>query len=150
SESDIGDTALYDPRLKAIVHYKGQRFFLINVAGQGFDGVTQFATGVKGQPGREGTWRDAEDGALEGHPIAQGSVDSTIGVFLEVPPNGEATFYYWISVGRSHREVRLLDQLVREKTASRLIERTAAYWKEWVNCKDIDFGELPPAIVSLY
>ena len=31
--------------------------------------------GLKGQPGKEGTWRDAEDGTLAGHPVAQGSVD---------------------------------------------------------------------------
>src|SRR5438128_2679613 len=84
SEVDVGDTALYDPQLKALIHYKGPRYFLINVSGEGFRGVREFATGLKGQPGKEGTWRDAEDGELQGHPIAQGSVDSTLGVPLQI------------------------------------------------------------------
>ena len=36
----------------------------------------RWATGQKGVNGREGTFRDAEDGVLTGNPIAQGAVDS--------------------------------------------------------------------------
>jgi hypothetical protein len=39
----------------------------------GFDAM---ATGTKEWGGREGTWRDAQDGELGGNLIAQGSVDS--------------------------------------------------------------------------
>jgi len=150
SEVDVGDTALFDPQLQAIIHYKGPRYFLINVAGEDFQGVSQFATGLKGQPGREGTWRDAEDGHLEGHPIAQGAVDSTIGVELDLRADGEKTMFYWIAAGTSHREVRLLDRLVRDKTPEGLIERTASYWRFWVNSEDLDYGNLPPKIVDCY
>lgn len=149
SETDVGDTALFDPQLSALIHYKGPRFFLINVWGVGFMGVSRFATGLKGQ-GRDGTWRDAEDGSLEGHPIAQGAVDSTLGVPLDLPGGGEATFFYWIAAGTSHREVRLLDQLVRDRTPEKLLERTASYWRLWVNSEDMDFGDLPPEIVTCF
>src|SRR5262245_20105410 len=150
SETDVGDTGLYDPQLKAIIHYKGPRFFLVNVAGPDFHGVSEFATGLKGQPGKEGTWRDAEDGTLAGHPVAQGSVDSTLAVTLELPAGGETTFHYWITVGKSHRDVRLLDQLIRDETPEKLIERTASYWRLWVNSEDLEFGDLPPDIVACY
>jgi glucoamylase len=149
SETDVGDTALFDPQLKALIHYKGPRFFLINVAGEGFSGVSQYATGLKGQ-GRDGTWRDAEDGALQGHPIAQGAVDSTLGVSLELGLGGETTFFYWIAAGQSHREVRLLDRLVRDRTPEKLLERTASYWRLWVNSEDLDYGDLPPEIVECF
>jgi GH15 family glucan-1,4-alpha-glucosidase len=150
SETDVGDTGLYDPQLRAIVHYKGPRFFLVNVSGPDFHGVSEFATGLKGQPGKEGTWRDAEDGTLAGHPVAQGSVDSTLAVPLEVTAGGETTFHYWIAVGKSHREVRLLDQLIREKTPEKLMERTASYWRLWVNSEDLEYGDLPEEIVDCY
>jgi glucoamylase len=150
SEGDVGETALFDPQLRALIHYKGPRFFLMNVAGEGFAGVEHFATGIKGQPGREGTWRDAEDGRLEAGPIAQGSVDSTLGVVLELAGGASTTFYYWIAVGTSHREVRLLDQLIRQKTPRRLLERTAAYWRLWVNSEDTDFAGLPTEIVDCF
>jgi GH15 family glucan-1,4-alpha-glucosidase len=150
SEIDVGDTALFDPQLQALVHYKGPRYFLINVSGEGFRGVRHFATGLKGQPGKEGTWRDAEDGELQGHPIAQGSVDSTLGVPLQIPAGGATTFFYWIAAGTSHREVRLLDQLVRDKTPEALIERTASYWRLWVNSEDLDYGDLPGDLIECY
>jgi glucoamylase len=150
SEVDVGDTALFDPQLKCLIHYKGPRFFLINVSNEHFHGVEQFATGLKGTPGKDGTWRDAEDGKLEGHPIAQGAVDSTLGVTLDLPANGQDTFYYWIAAGTTHREVRLLDQLVRERTPEKLIERTASYWRLWANSEDMDYGDLPPELVDCY
>ena len=57
--------------------------FLANICGPNACGIAAFATGVKGRPGFEGTWRDAEDGQLSGNPIAQGSVDSTIEIALD-------------------------------------------------------------------
>jgi GH15 family glucan-1,4-alpha-glucosidase len=151
SENDVGETALFDPRIRALVHYKGPRYFLMSVREPGGEeGVRQFATGITGQPGREGTWRDAEDGHLEGGPIAQGSVDSTIGVDLSLAAGGEEVFYYWMAIGTSHREVRLLDQLVREKTPRLLMDRTAAYWKLWVNSEDMDFATLPDPVVQCF
>jgi GH15 family glucan-1,4-alpha-glucosidase len=30
SESEVGDTAYYDPETQALIHYKGQRYFLIS------------------------------------------------------------------------------------------------------------------------
>ncbi len=34
SESDVGDTAAYDPATHAVVHYKGNRYFLVNLLGE--------------------------------------------------------------------------------------------------------------------
>jgi glucoamylase len=150
SAVDVGDTALYDPKLRALIHYKGPRYFLMNVSGEGFAGVDHYATGLKGQPGKEGTWRDAEDGRLEGSPISQGSVDSTLGVFLDLAPEGETTFFYWIAVGKTHREVRLLNQLVGDKGPGKLLERTVNYWRIWANSEDLDYGGLPEEIIDCY
>ena len=38
--------------------------------------IDEYATGTSGFHGAEGTWRDAEDGHLQGNAIAQGAVDS--------------------------------------------------------------------------
>ncbi len=144
SGSDIGDTALYDPRLRCVIHYKRQRYFLVNVAVGGVAGVSQYATGVKGYDGREGTWRDAEDGALEGNPIAQGSVDSTIGTTLWLEPEGQAECFYWLAAGQTHREVRILNQIITEKTPQLLLTRTRDYWTLWTRCA----GQPAPADLS--
>ncbi|HVA25764.1 MAG TPA: glycoside hydrolase family 15 protein, partial [Chloroflexota bacterium] len=99
--TEVGDTAYFDPRHRALIHYKGKRWFLCNAAvgeleRDGWDG---FATGTKEIDGKEGTWRDAEDGHLEGNPIAQGSVDSTGCIELPLAANAVGTAYYWICAG---------------------------------------------------
>ena len=77
SETDVGDTAYYDPSRGALVHYKGSRWFLMDGFAEGSDvGFSQWAVGKKETEGKEGTWRDAEDGQLSGNSIVQGSVDS--------------------------------------------------------------------------
>lgn len=149
--TDIGDTALYDPRLRCVIHYKRQRYFLANLSVRGAAGVEQYATGVKAYDGLEGTWRDAEDGVLAGNPIAQGSVDSTIGASFWLEPKGQGECYYWIAAGQSHREVRILNQLTMEKTPELLLSRTAAYWNLWTRCAGIrNKADLPEACHRLY
>ena len=71
---------------QSIIHYKRKRYFLINGLTDQNDGIYQFATGYKESFGREGTWKDAEDGDLQGNPIAQGSVDSAVSFKLEMQP----------------------------------------------------------------
>ena len=85
-ENEVGDTVFYDAKLNCLIHYKGPRYFLMNCSAGDVWGVREYATGIKRHRGAEGTWRDAEDGVLEGNPIAQGSVDSTIGISLKIPP----------------------------------------------------------------
>ena len=88
-ENNFGDTAYYDPETHSLIHYKKHRYFLINTEPH----FNSFATGRKAFQGREGTWRDAEDGELQGGAMMEGSVDSTIGVHLSLPPEGIQVLY---------------------------------------------------------
>ena len=148
SESEVGDTAYFDPETQALIHYKGQRYFLISTDSP--TGVETFATGRKAFKGAEGTWRDAEDGILSEGAITEGSVDSTIGRSLVIDAGDAAEMYYWIAVGTSHEEVARLNLLVHEYQPNTLIERTNSYWRAWVNKNETDFGNLPQEIVRLY
>jgi glucoamylase len=129
--TEVGDTAFYDPETQSIIHYKDDRYFLINCAAGGHVGVMQYACGNKDVDGKEGTWRDAEDGELQGNPIAQGSVDSTIGITLQVPAQGTAELSYWMAAGPKYQTVAVIDQVVRAKTVRRLVDRTHNYWEVW-------------------
>lgn len=148
--TEIGDTALYDPKVRGILHYKGNRYFLADVRTPAGDGFTAFSVGVKEAPGREGTWKDAEDGELAGNPIAQGAVDSAAGVSVNLEPGGEAELFYWICIGRDLAAVHQLDDLVRDKGPGRLLERTAAYWRLWANKEGFSFADLPGALVDQF
>jgi glucoamylase len=149
-ETDVGDTALYSPETRGVLHYKDDRYFLINCAVGDETGIRHYACGQKEVGGAEGTWRDAEDGELQGNPIAQGAVDSTVGVHLDVGPGETASLAYWMAAGRDFREVQTIDAVVRDKTPAELIRRTHNYWGLWATREGRDFADLPPEAVARY
>lgn len=168
------DTAFYEPYTNSVIHYRDQRYFLIGGdttapqecvvghRGTEFDsvlhsktslqscGISSFTVGKSNYRGLEGTWRDAEDGLLSGHPIEQGSVDSTVGIHSIVEPGAEAVVTLWLCVGTSLEDVIGLQERVTVDTAERLLRNTTNYWKSWVNKRRVDFGSLDPRIVELY
>lgn len=119
-EHEVGDTAFYDPRTQAVLHYKKNRWFLIGAASPDKTGVDQWSIGNKEVNGCEGTWRDAEDGELGCNGIAQGSVDSTIRVALNVAANGSAVAHCWICFGTAYEPV--------VKVHERVLDRSPAYY----------------------
>lgn len=153
-QTDIGDTAMFDPMTNGVMHYKRDRCFLINglvpAAPPGQQGLFQFATGTKRFQGAEGTWRDAEDGWLEGNPIAQGSVDSVVSFRLHLPPSGRAEVHTWIAVADNFEAVRRLDGWVRERGLPALMEETRTYWRTWVNKHDRRWADLPEEVARLF
>lgn len=146
----VGDTAMYDPATRGIIHYKARRYLLINAQCNGDAGVVEYACGRSGIGSSDGSWRDAEDGQLSMTAIAQGSADSTIGIPVDLDANGTATVLYWICAGKTYDDVRRLDSRVRDESASRVLSRTASYWYTWVNKSPDDLSELPDEIADLY
>jgi len=149
-ESPTGDTAYYDPDEKAIIHYKENRYFLMSGIRSNQQGIDEYAIGIKEFHGLEGTWKDAEDGRLEGSPIAQGSVDSTLSFSVNVKPEGEETIYYWIVAGKDYTEVSRLNKMIMGHGAEYFIRRTGNYWSAWLNKEKIYFSNLPTKIVEQY
>ncbi|RJQ11465.1 MAG: glycoside hydrolase family 15 protein [Bacillota bacterium] len=160
-ESDIGDTALFDPDLQAIYHYKRKRCLIIDgrigpSAGKparrarGARGIAQFSTGRKRFAGAEGTWRDAEDGKLEGHLISQGSVDSAIGFQGELGPGKEQQLYYWIAAGSGFDSARAIHGLALTAGPERLMSETATFWRNWVSRHSEHLAGLPPELASFF
>ena len=147
---DTGDTAMYEPTLNSIVHYKRKRYFLIDGVTDEDSGIYQYATGQKESFGKEGTWRDAEDGELQGNPVAQGSVDSTVSFKLEMDPDSASTLYYWIACGKNLEEVKNIDSTVRKMGVEQLLLETENYWSAWSNKKSFNLTMLPRAIVRLF
>ncbi len=145
-ENKIGDTAFYDPDTSALIHYKKHRYFLVNTEPH-FD---VFSTGRKAFKDQEGTWRDAEDGVLNGGAITEGSVDSTVGLHFNLEAQASYEFFYWICAGTSHREVGRLNAHVLERRPQNFLAYTENYWRAWVNKNDVDFADLSPEIIELY
>ncbi len=150
SGTEVGDTAFFEPTHRALVHYKGKRWFMCNVTLEGQSGFTQYATGTKETQGHEGTWRDAEDGRLEGNPIAQGAVDSTGSVTVLLKPRETRTMYYWIAVGESFYDAERHNDTVLQRGPATFIKRTGDYWKAWIHEKIMVFADLPEEIARMY
>ncbi len=149
SGNNIGDTAFFDPVSRGVCHYKRNIYILANGIAQG-KGVFQYATGRKRFRGAEGTWKDAEDGWLEGNPIDHGSVDSTISFEMHLEAGEEENLWYWMVLGDRLEAVRRLDHLVREQGPGNLLEETKRYWRNWVNRYDWNFGDLPEKVFNLF
>lgn len=147
---DNGDTALYEPTLKAVVHYKRKRYFLINGETDQNEGINQYATGYKESQGREGTWKDAEDGILSMNPVAQGAVDSVVSFKLEADPKSTNTVYCWIACGRNLNEVKELNAKVKQAGVEQMLLETENYWSAWVNKQAIDLSVLPRDITRQF
>ncbi len=146
SESKIGDTAFYDPESFALIHYKKDRYFLINSEPH----FNAFSTGRKAFRDQEGTWRDAEDGELNGGAKTEGSVDSTIQLNFPLEDQDAFEIFYWIAAGTSHDEVCRLNRHILERRPQQYLNYTENYWRVWVNKNEIDFGDLSSEVIELY
>jgi len=149
-ENSIRDSVCYDPKTRAIVHFKGKRYCLVNVSTATRFGVDQYAVGEKGAGEREGTWRDAEDGILSGNPAADGSVDSTVGINLQLEAHGEQTCYTWMAFGTDYNEVKSYNTFVWEITPREIVRRTHNYWLLWATKEELRLDALPEDVRSLF
>jgi len=149
-ESSKRNTVFYDPTHHTLVHYKGRRMFVINgvtEVGQGFD---QYTMGAYQFEGKEGSFRDAEDGELSPNAVEHGSVDSVIRFSVTVAPNQKARIFYWISVAKTLDEVFALDQMVRTKTPEAMLHSTESYWTAWLHTKRDVAEALPDHLKKLF
>jgi glucoamylase len=169
SGNDIGDTAYYEPERRAVFHYKGARWFMINgailpdkdipnlIQTESKDtlpgllvGVHQWACGLKEIRNLQGTWRDAEDGQLSGNVVQHGSVDSVVGFNLSIPAGQMSTLYYWIAAAKDFESVTQINRLVRQRGPQFFIDRTIAFWRLWLTRHLPDLEELPHEVCDLY
>lgn len=154
SGTTFGDSAYYEPETRSIFHYKGKQWFMISLfrgwPGNWHCGLDQWAVGVKKINGLEGSWRDAEDGALSGNPVAQGRIDSVVALHLTIAAKQQASGWLTLAVGVDFAAVTRIHHAVLHKGPLVYLERTAAYWKLWANKEDESFDRLPPRLVDLY
>jgi GH15 family glucan-1,4-alpha-glucosidase len=146
---EAGDTAFFEPQQSVIIHYKGKRCFLVGGASGG-RGFYQYAVGYKEVEGREGTWRDCEDGQLSNNPVAQGAVDSAVSFQLDIPPHGYGVAHYWIAAGTSLKEVSALDGVVKRVGVEQMFLEVENYWSAWLNRLRLDLNIVPKDVARLY
>ncbi len=133
SRAGRGDTALYVPDGPYILDYKGRCSLLVYSRGSDGTPFDQYAVGNYGIEGKEGTWRDAEDGELSGNPVEHGGVDSVVSNTIALAPQSEAVLEYWVVAADSQYSAEHIhNQLLSHGLQSRL-EKTRTWWHKWLH-----------------
>lgn len=145
--NDIGDTAFYYPELNSVVHYKNRRHFLVSTFDDMNSSMDQYAIGIKGFKGFEGTWKDAEDGKLSFNPVAIGSVDSVVGHTLFILPGETKELFYFIIAQENLDALLKLKQKLSSEKLRDMLRLTSNYWTVWNEKKQVS---QPQDILALF
>lgn len=137
------DTALFVPDANYILDYKGRCSILAyaeNEDGQPFD---QYAVGNAGIEGKEGTYRDAEDGELSKSAVEHASVDSTIRVTMQIEPGASQVAKYWLAVADSQQSLEKLHEKMINGGFEERLKATITHWHDWLNVAEDKISNLP-------
>lgn len=133
SRAGRADTALFVPDESYILDYKGRCSLLIygeDSNGQVYD---QFAIGNYGIEGKEGTFKDAEDGELSGSAVEHGGVDSVIRFNCSLNSGEQTEISYWIIAADSQFTAEKLHKQVKKEGVKGRLASTREYWKKWLS-----------------
>ena len=130
--TNLLDTVQYLPDRHAVLHYGGRRAFI--ASGQTDVGLAadQHSVGLFGK-GRDGTWRDAEDGELTNGNVDNGQTDSTLRFSLTIGGLSSRRVHYWLCAATSIRVAKSLDSDIRQNGILHRLEATGSYWRNWVS-----------------
>ena len=152
----VGDTAYYDPLLRCLIHYRKHRYIMSCFYVEGEQQIDEYATGHAGFNGAEGTWRDAEDGHLGNNAIAQGAVDSTMMLHVQLPARGSRHVYMVIGCGQQYEDMQDLHRFLHREGPQGVIDRTQSYWRLWLTATRADLDQdaaaagLPEPVTDLF
>jgi GH15 family glucan-1,4-alpha-glucosidase len=131
SRAGRGDTAIFVPEENYILDYKGRCSLLIygqDETGQLFD---QFAIGNYGIEGKEGTFKDAEDGELSGSAVEHGGVDSVLRFNCPMGAGGSVKVSYWIVAADSQLAAEDIHLQLKKDGLDYRLQKLREYWKNW-------------------
>jgi GH15 family glucan-1,4-alpha-glucosidase len=132
SRAGRADTALYVPDEHYILDYKGRCSLLIS--GQTTDGIAfdQFSIGNYGIEGKEGTYKDAEDGELTNNAVEHGGVDTVLRFVCSIPAHESSTIDYWVVAADSQYSAEKIHNLIRKDGLGARLDKTRDYWNDWL------------------
>ena len=150
SRSGRADTALYVPDDHYILDYKGRCSLLVSGKfSDSSDSFDQYAVGNFGIEGKEGTWRDAEDGELSGSAVEHGGVDSVVRFSHGVEAKSQVSIDYWIAAADSQLGAEKIHKDVKKRGVQAILKSNQAYWAEWLAIGANSLHVIRPEYLSL-
>jgi len=132
SRAGRGDTALYVPDGNYLLDYKGRCSLIIYGQDADGTGMDQYSVGSSGIEGKEGTWRDAEDGELSDNPVEHGGVDSTLRCSVVLSAESSQVVDYWVVAADSQYSAEKIHNEILESGLSSRLEKLKEYWHDWM------------------
>jgi len=148
-ETRFRNTGFYDPTKNAVIHYKGRRVFLINGSCAN-GGINDYTVGMFGFEGKEGSFRDAEDGKLTKNAVEHGPVDSVVAFEVNSEGLNTVEVFCWLCAAHTMDEAYKFNDIILQKTAHGVIHSTTSFWQAWAEAKELDFYGLPEKVVQTY
>ncbi len=133
SQSGRADTALFEPEEHYVLDYKGRCCLLVYGQDQSGNPFDQYAVGNYGIEGKEGTFRDAEDGELSGSAVEHGGVDSVIRFSTPLKSNESSDIDYWIVAADSQFKAEEIHLQIKKEGLSHRLANTEHYWNTWLS-----------------
>lgn len=150
SETKKRNTAFYDPTHNAVVHYKGRRVFIVNGKTEQGSTIDDYTVGAYQYEGKEGSFRDAEDGSLSKNAVEHGSVDSVVRFCASCEDKKKTRIFYWITAAKTLEEAYELNDMVLRKTPEGMLHSTESYWNAWLGTSGYDTKILKKEHKKLY
>jgi GH15 family glucan-1,4-alpha-glucosidase len=132
SRAGRSDTALYVPDGPYLLDYKGWSSLLIYMQDQDKTPFDQFAVGSCGIEGKEGTFKDAEDGELSGSLVEHGGVDSVIRGSLSLNDGASSTISYWVIAADSQTDAEKIHKIIQKDGLEDRLDATRRWWRDWL------------------
>ncbi len=132
SHSGRADTAMFVPDANYLLDYKGRCALLIYGHTDDKQSFDQYCVGNYGIEGKEGTFKDAEDGELAGNAVEHGGVDSVIRFQLPLDGRETRSIDYWIIAAASQFDCEAIhEDFLKAGMESREYAQKK-YWHEWL------------------
>lgn len=120
-------TAFWDAERRTVTHYKGDTWFQV-MGRPDFDHVS---CGEHTLKGLEGSYVDAEDGALQGNAISHGAADSVVQWNVELPPGQEAVLHLLVLAERNRSRSNEFQRHVAERDPQLYTAETLGFGNHW-------------------
>lgn len=132
SRAGRADTAMFIPDENYLLDYKGRCALLIYGQKDTGEVYGQFAVGSYAVEGKEGTYRDAEDGELSNNAVEHGGVDSVMRFPVGLSGGEKARVDYWIVAADSQFSAEKIHHQFLSEGIERRLEMTRQYWQTWL------------------
>lgn len=131
-----GDTAQYMADELAVLHYQGQRAFMVSAERSDGTSFDSFTVGiVQNDQNNEGTQSNTQDecatDTLSRKDTSYGRTDSALALVFHSKKHSSLRAYYWITAGETHEQALATHRRIKREGGPHLLLLTTRYWQHW-------------------